>query len=130
MDSVTSDPPAQHGRIMLGMVLMAAGILMLIERLGVAEVRLTTELWPLFPLALGLLRIIDPPDRRDGHARSRRSGAWLAFIGCWGLANELHFQSFDYQNSWPLVVVFAGITMVWGAAENARIIDRTERQPR
>jgi membrane protein CcdC involved in cytochrome C biogenesis len=37
MDSVTSDRPAQHGRIMLGMFLMAAGILMLIERLGAAE---------------------------------------------------------------------------------------------
>ena len=40
MDSVTSDPPAQHGRIMFGMVLMAAGILMLIERLGVADVQI------------------------------------------------------------------------------------------
>ena len=37
-----SDPPAQHGRIMLGMILMAAGLLMLIERLGIADVRLTS----------------------------------------------------------------------------------------
>jgi hypothetical protein len=51
---------------MFGMLMMAAGILMLIERLGVADVRLTWQLWPLFPLALGLLRIIDPPQRRDG----------------------------------------------------------------
>lgn len=130
MDSVNSDRPAQHGRIMLGMFLMAAGILMLIERLGVADVRVTAQLWPLFPLTLGLLRIIDPPYRCHGQVRSRRSGLWLAFIGCWGLANELHFHGLDYQNSWPLVVVFAGITMVWGAAESARIIDRTERQPR
>ena len=52
MDSVTSDPPAQHGRIMLGMVLMAAGILMLIERLGVADVRLTC---PAIEAAAGVL---------------------------------------------------------------------------
>jgi hypothetical protein len=114
---------------MLGMFMMAAGVLMLIERLGAADVRVTTGLWPFVPLALGLLRIIDPPHRRDGRPRSRRTGVWLAFIGCWGLANELHFHGLDYQNSWPLVLVFAGIAMVWGAAENARIIDRTERHP-
>ena len=37
MDAVTSDSPTQYGRTMLGMFLMAAGILMLIERLGAAE---------------------------------------------------------------------------------------------
>jgi hypothetical protein len=38
---------------MFGMLMMATGILMLIERLGVADVRLTWQLWLLFPLALG-----------------------------------------------------------------------------
>jgi len=113
---------------MLGMLIMSVGLLMLIERLGVADVRLTWQLWPLFPLALGLLRIIDPPQRRDGRAQSRRSGLWLALVGCWGLANEFHFRGLDYQNSWPLLVVFAGITMVWGAAENASMHGQMGRQ--
>jgi cell wall-active antibiotic response 4TMS protein YvqF len=128
MDTVTNDRPAQHGRIMLGMLMMSAGVLMLIERLGVADVRLTTPLWPLFPLTLGLLRIIDPPRRQNGPVRSRRSGFWLTVVGCWGLANEFHFRGLDYQNSWPLLVVFAGVTMVWGAAESTSINDQMERQ--
>lgn len=113
---------------MLGMLMMSAGVLMLIERLGVADVRLTWQLWPLFPLALGLVRIIDPPRRRNGAVRSRRSGFWLTVVGCWGLANALHFRGLDYQNSWPLLIVFAGATMVWGAAEGANGYDQMERQ--
>lgn len=128
MDTVTSDQPADHGRIMLGMVLMSAGALMLIERMGMADVRLTWQLWPVFPLALGLVRLIDPPRRRDGRPKSRRSGAWLAFIGCWGLMNESHVYGFNYDNSWPLVVVVAGVTIVWRATEIAPSAPHAERR--
>ena len=129
MDTPTSDRPAQHGRIILGMFLMAAGLLMLIERLGVADVRLTSNMWPLFPLTLGLFRLIDPPLDHDGRQRSRRSGVWLAGIGGWGLINEFHLQGFDYQHSWPLVIVAAGIMMVWNAADRATS-PQIERQRR
>jgi hypothetical protein len=119
METPTSDRPAHHGRIILGMFLMAAGLLMLIERLGVADVRVTSHMWPLFPLTLGLFRLIDPPLVHYGRQRSRRSGVWLTCIGGWGLVNEFHLQGFDYQNSWPLVIVVAGIMMVWNAADHA-----------
>jgi cell wall-active antibiotic response 4TMS protein YvqF len=112
METVTRDRPANHGRIMFGVLVIAAGLLLLIDRLELMSIHLTSHLWPLFPLGLGLLRAIDPAAGRDGR-HARRSGVWLMFIGCWGLMNEFHVLGFYYDNSWPLVIIFAGITIVW-----------------
>jgi hypothetical protein len=99
------------------MVLMAAGALLLVDRLNLAAVRLSSELWPLFPIALGLVRIIDPGVRGDGTFCSRRSGVWMLLLGSWGLANEFHLYGLHYQNSWPLLIVLAGLNMVWRSVE-------------
>lgn len=99
------------------MFLMAAGALMLVERLQLADVRLTSQLWPLFPIALGLVRLIDPPVGSDGRVRSRRSAVWLLLLGGWGFANEFHVHGLGYENSWPLLFVLAGFNMVWRSVE-------------
>lgn len=131
MDQTASEPPdrpANHGRIMLGTLAIAAGVLMLIDRLDLGEIHLTTRLWPLFPLGLGLLRMIDPPPPRGGRHRGHAPGAWLVFIGAWGLVNEFHVWDLDYDRSWPLLVVFAGTMMVWRAVHEPRHESRRERR--
>lgn len=112
---------------MLGSLAIAAGILMLVERLDLGEVHLTPRLWPLLPLGLGLLRMIDPP-RCDGQHRGRTPGVWLVFIGAWGFVNEFHLWGLDYDRSWPLVVVFAGSLMVWRAVHQPGREARGERR--
>ncbi len=96
---------------------MANGALLLIDRLGLAEIHITAHLWPILPLGLGVLRLIDPPVTADGRPRGRRSAIWLVFIGCWGLLNELHLFGLDYGSSWPLLLIFVGVNMVWRSTE-------------
>jgi hypothetical protein len=111
METVRPDRPTNHGQIMWGVLIVAAGVLLLIERTGLADIRLTSQIWPILPLGLGLLRLIDPPMLNGRH--SRRSAAWLLFLGCWGLLNEFHVRGLDYHNSWPLLVIFFGVTLVF-----------------
>jgi hypothetical protein len=124
MDTVTgrdgSERQAHHGRILVGIVAIATGLLMLIDRLDVGEIRLTSRLWPLAPFALGLFRLIDPPDTRARARPDRGPAAWLLFVGCWGLLNEFHVWDLTYATSWPLVVIFVGASIVWRAVEPAR----------
>jgi hypothetical protein len=103
---------------MWGVLMIAAGVLLLVERTGLADIRLTTQIWPVLPLGLGLLRLIDPPVRGGG--RSRRSAAWPLFLGCWGLLNEFHVGGLDYHNSWPLLVIVVGLNLVFAPTRGER----------
>ena len=102
METVSPAGRRTTARSCWGVLIIAAGVLLLIERTGLADIRLTTQIWPILPLGLGMLRLIDPPMHRG--RQSRRSAVWLLFLGCWGLVNEFHVCGLDYDNSWPLLV--------------------------
>ncbi len=106
---------------------MAAGILILVERLQLADVHLSLRLWPLVPLGFGLMRLIDPPVRSDGRSEGRSGGFWLAGIGCWGLVNEFNVHGLGYHNSWPLLLVLAGLSIVWNSFEAPHASRRSGR---
>jgi len=106
------------GAVVAGVVIIAVGLALLAERLGMPFVNLPGNYWPLFLVALGLIRFIDPPAHGDGRPRSRRFGAWLIYVGAWGYLNELHWFGFTYRTSWPLLVIGIGIGTIWRAIES------------
>ena len=55
--------------------------------------------------------------RQGTPARSRRFGSWLLFIGCWGLLSSVHAFGMSYETSWPVLVVGAGLILVWRSFE-------------
>jgi cell wall-active antibiotic response 4TMS protein YvqF len=118
----------KHGLIVWGILLIANGVLLLIGRLGLADIHITAHLWPILPLTLGALRLIDPPATADGRPHGRRSAIWLVFIGCWGLVNELHLFGLDYGSSWPLLLIFVGFNMVWRSTEMSAPGEHGERR--
>lgn len=115
------EPRAFHGgAVIAGLVIIAAGLVMLADQIGTAGVYLSGRYWPLILVVLGVLRVLDPPAHRDGRPRSRRSGVWLMYLGVWGFLNEFHWFGFDYDTSWPLLIVGIGIGTVWRAFEEPR----------
>lgn len=106
---------AHTGRVFAGLVIIAAGLVMLSDRIGISGIHLSGRYWPFLLVAFGLVRWLDPPRHRNGRRRSRWSGAWLVYIGLWGFVNEFHMLGFDYDTSWPLLIVGAGIGMIWRA---------------
>lgn len=118
MDNTEQTGSRSHGRVVVGLLIIAAGLVMLADQIGLSEVRVSGRFWPLFLIALGVVRLVDPPVHRNGRAGSRRTGAWFIYLGLWFLLNEFHVYEFDYQTSWPLLIVGAGIIMVWRAFEN------------
>ena len=107
----------QAGRILAGVGIIVFGMLMLWDGNGVPVIRLSGHYWPVILIAFGLVRLIDPP-QRAGKRRSRRSGAWLLFLGFWALSNEMQLFGLTYATSWPLLVIGAGAAMVWRAMES------------
>jgi hypothetical protein len=118
MDINEQETRRNNGRVLVGLLIIAAGLIMLADRTGWSAIHLSGRFWPLFPIGFGVLRLLDPPASRKGRTRSRRGGAWFIFIGLWFFVNEFHLFGLDYHTSWPLLIVGAGAGMVWRALEH------------
>jgi cell wall-active antibiotic response 4TMS protein YvqF len=108
---------SNHGRILAGIAVMLAGLAMLADRTGLGGLHLSGRYWPLILIVLGVLKISDRT-RGDGARRPLRSGLWLVYVGLWALVSEFHLFGFDYSNSWPLLVIGAGVSIVWRAFDS------------
>ena len=82
--------------------------------------------WPFTVILLGVIKLLDPPPS-GGRPHSLRPGAWLLFIGLWGMVSEFALFGFDYSNSWPLVIIGFGLMLVWRSFEGPDICTRHQK---
>jgi len=83
-----------------GLLLMAAGVAMLLQRFGVVDLWRTRDFWPLIIVVIGVSKLV----RR----RSVWSGLWMITVGAWLQAVTLHLYGLTYESSWPLLLVVLG----------------------
>ena len=105
-------------RVVAGIIVMIVGTALLASRLDV-DTRFSAHFWPLILIAMGLARLLDRDPARGGSRKALRA-AWLLYVGLWGLVNEFHVLGFDYGTSWPLLVIGAGLAIVWRALDSPR----------
>jgi membrane-bound ClpP family serine protease len=102
----------QGGALFVGVILMVVGTAMLLDQTTFQGV--DRRWWPFVLLALGSLQVVAVS--RPGHERGAwRPGAWMLFVGLWGLANEYQVLGLDYTISWPLLIIGGGLMIVWSA---------------
>ena len=73
-----------------------------------------SSLWPFFPLAIGTAHLTRP-NLLDYGQRSTRTGLWWMFVGGWGLGNVYRVLGMQYRDTWPALVIAAGVMLVWEA---------------
>ena len=101
-----------HRNLATGLALILAGALFLLDNLRIVDLRLAWDAWPLFIVIFGVVRLID--------SRDRSSGLWLIAIGLWLFVNEYELWGLSYGDSWPLLVVVVGISMVFKAMRGSQ----------
>ena len=116
MTSERQDRGVDVGHMVIGFVVLVIGVGFLIGQMGIVHVRVSSRLWPLILVVMGLARVVWPR-ARDGQKPTRRGGIWLLSIGIWGLISEFRLFGLHYGTSWPLLIIAAGINMVWRAFE-------------
>jgi hypothetical protein len=109
--------PSSRAQVIFGLVVMLLGAVMLADRMDWANVHMNVPVWPLFLIFLGLARLRDPRIDSRGRVRFNRVGLWLMFVGVWGLLNEYRLFDVHYRHSWPVLVIGAGILVVWQAVD-------------
>lgn len=90
-----------------GLLLMAAGVVLLLDQQGLMEIGSVWRWWPLIPAAMGIWKITAPAQSRDiAH------GAELIILSAWLLACTRHWQGLTFANSWPLIFVGMGVRLI------------------
>jgi len=94
-------------QLVMGLLIIAVGILFTLENLGFVEARDYLRYWPAGLIAIGLLKLW------HGRGAAVCGGFVFVFAGSWLLLETLGVLSISLWNLWPVLLVFAGATMVW-----------------
>jgi predicted membrane protein len=101
-------PNSVTPQLVLGMFIIAAGVLLTLGRLDLIDVSRALRFWPLALVALGATLLVQ---RRDGAGRFW-GFAWI-FIGAWFLLNSLGVVRVGFwELVWPLMLVLFGLSLV------------------
>jgi hypothetical protein len=100
----------QRSNMTAGLILIALGLVFLFGQLDwrFADAFRLHELWPIFPIVIGMVKILQPPDPRSPGRRG--GGGWLVFVGVIFLLHNYDVLPLD--KSWPLFIVAGGVTLL------------------
>ena len=100
-----SGPPPRFEGFLFGTLIVALGIGLMLDRAGAVHLFGYTSFWPFLVIAFGLVKLSHR--RADGR---REGGGWVLF-GVLMLLHEL--DMLRLHDSWPLLLVALGLSMVW-----------------
>lgn len=95
-------------QVLIGTVLLILGTLLLFDNLELISVGPVWKHWPLFVVAIGLGKLVQAETVED-----RGSAIWWLFIGAWLYISVFRVFGFGFRDSWPLLLVGWGVSMVW-----------------
>jgi len=112
----TAEPIARERKsvkasgLWFGLVLVALGLLMTLNRLDMAPALSIGRVWPVAVIGAGAAKIYD-----SWGTPGAESGLGLVMTGIWFLAVNFRIFGLTYQNAWPLLIVGVGISLIWRA---------------
>lgn len=102
----TLKPPI--GSMIFGAALIVAGTLLGVGRFGWLPIDNPADLWPLVLIGIGANKLW-----QTWGTAATGNGAWLVLAGLWLLMVQLRLFGLSLRNSWPLMLIFAGLVVVW-----------------
>ena len=105
---MTSQQDQNRGKTLMGLMLVALGILFLLGTLDLIDMRIVWwQWWPAILIVIGLAQVIAPSSIKQG-----ASGVSLILLGLWFFACFNHWYGLRFRNAWPLVLVIFGIESI------------------
>ena len=92
-----------------GIILIVLGTLFLLGHMGYVDTGKLWKFWPLAIVVVGLVKFIKE--------RSHVGGAITVMVGVLLLLNQLGYLQLSWGSLWPLVLIAAGIAMIWSRFE-------------
>jgi hypothetical protein len=105
---------ASYGGLVPGAVILAIGIIFLLDSLGFVRARHFLQFWPLILIFLGAAKI--------ARQEARIWGVLLLLFGVFLQLNELGIGHFTWAQFWPLLLIGAGFMALWSALQARNIL--------
>jgi hypothetical protein len=95
------------GRFILGLAVLALGVLWTLDNLDLVDASRYMQYWPAILVAVGLAKLV------AGRSGSERmSGVIWTFIGGWLLLHSLGYVHVSIWRLWPVFLILIGLSMV------------------
>lgn len=109
-----------RSRLIGGAVLIALGLVLLLEPLGLTDIEFRDLLrhWPLWLIGVGMFQLA------TSQPADRPGSVWLIVIGGWFLLNR--WASLEARDTWPLILAAGGAMMVWEALSRRSVTRRPQ----
>ena len=108
-----SSRSSQRGsaRIIFGLVVILVGVLALLDKMGLFELRLLASLWPLALVVAGVLQLVQRrQDPSSGSSRLLSLG--LIVVGSLMTLSKLGYIHFQLRDWWPALLIGVGLLVV------------------
>ena len=109
-------------QLLMGVFIIAAGLLFSLDNLGLANADEYTRYWPVGLVAIGLLKLWQS---RDGTG-SAFGGLVFTLAGMWLLLEQLAVIRISFQDMWPMLLVILGAYLVWQGLSGRRRLAATD----
>ncbi len=110
MDTGGSSPPVRATpHLILGLLIIVAGVLFTLDNLEVVEADKYLRYWPVGLIAIGLVKLFGV---KEGHGRPL-GGVLFVIAGGWLLLDNLNLIDVRLFELWPVLLIAAGSVMVW-----------------
>lgn len=94
-------------RIVIGLLIIAAGVLLLMKSLGFGTDYNVGDFWPVILIVIGLGKILQPKEYRQLYW-----GLVITAIGTLFLLNNLGYIHFWFKDLWPILLILLGIEIL------------------
>lgn len=105
------------GQVVLGVAVIAIGLLFLLDNLGIWDFHGAIRFWPMAFILVGAIKLCDTRSS-NGYFL----GAVLIFIGLVMTLNRLGFLYFSWHTVWPLLLIVLGGSVLYKAITGRRLI--------
>jgi predicted membrane protein len=95
-----------------GAIIISIGLVFLLDNLGVISISHLWQFWPLILVVGGLASLTSPA--------GRIKGAILILLGVLLELDTLGIAHFRWSSLWPLIIILAGIMIMWSTLESRR----------
>lgn len=105
--SINEQPRFPIEKLVVGLVLLGAGVAALLDAIDVWEIGMLWRYWPLILIAIGAANAYEALRRRNGDG-----SYFLLGVGIWMLVGSFNLFGLSYGSAFPIAIIVVGLGAV------------------